>query len=142
MAIVSSSGHEAVEKGFIRNSDNIVMNADSLLDEARAAVVYLSDIGFRPLNPGPVKVLGVSGKANLKYIIDNMLRGQFISEYDALIAEKIAEILTGGNVPNGSVVSEQQLLDLEREAFVSLCGEKKTLQRIDYMVKKGKPLRN
>lgn len=141
-AAVSSSGHDAVKKSMIRKADKIVMSKDYLLDEAKDSVLYLSDGGFRPLQKQSIKVLGNSGKAGIQYVIEFMKEGRFISEYDAYIASKIAHILTGGNVTTGTVISEDFMLELEKEAFVSLCGEVKTQQRIERMLKKGKPLRN
>lgn len=142
MAKVSSSAHDAVKNTFLRKSDKIVMSKDYLIDEAKDKVLYLHEGGFRPLVEAPVKVVGTTGKAAIQYVIDMMKQGRFISEYDAHIADKIAHILTGGNVPAGTRVSEEHLLELEKEAFVSLCGEERTLQRIEHMLKKGKPLRN
>jgi 3-hydroxyacyl-CoA dehydrogenase len=142
MAKVSGSAHEAVKNTFVRKSDKIVMSKDYLIDEAKDKVLYLHEGGYRPLQNMPVKVVGTTGKAAIQYNIDFMKEGKFISEYDAYISDKIAHILTGGNVPAGTYVTEQYLLELEKEAFVSLCGEEKTLQRIEYMLSKGRPLRN
>lgn len=141
-AKVSSSAHDAIKKGYIRKCDKVVMSREYLIDEAKAKVLYLAESGFRPLQKKTIKVLGTSGKASLQYVVDFMLRGGFISEYDAHIANKVAHILTGGEVPAGINVTEEQILELEKEAFVSLCGEEKTLQRIEHMLRKGRPLRN
>ena len=105
-------------------------------------VLHLAGRGFRPLYRKPVKVTGSTGKASLMYVIDFMVNGGFISAYDAHIAKKVAFILTGGDVPYGVAVTEERILELEREAFVSLCGEEKTQQRIEHMLLTGKPLRN
>lgn len=141
-AKVSSSGYDAIKKGYMRKCDKVVMSKEYLIDEAKARALYLAESGFRPLQQKSIKVLGTSGKASLQYVIDFMIRGGFISEYDAYIADKIAHILTGGKVPAGVKVTEEQILELEKEAFVSLCGEEKTLQRIEHMLSKGRPLRN
>ncbi|SHJ88138.1 3-hydroxyacyl-CoA dehydrogenase/enoyl-CoA hydratase family protein [Paramaledivibacter caminithermalis] len=141
-AKVSSSGYDAIKNGYMRKCDNVVMSKEYLIDEAKAKVLYLAESGFRPLQKNTIKVLGTSGKASLQYVIDFMLKGGFISEYDAYIADKVAHILTGGEVPAGIDVTEEQILELEKEAFVSLCGEEKTLQRIGHMLNKGRPLRN
>jgi 3-hydroxyacyl-CoA dehydrogenase len=141
-AKVSSSAHDAVKKGYLRPSDRIVMNQDYLLDEAKDTVLFLAEGGFRPLLKKPVKVLGTSGRASLQYSIDFMHKGGFITEYDAHIAKMIAWVMTGGDVPAGVLVTEEQILELEKEAFLSLCGESKTLQRIEHMLSTGKPLRN
>ena len=141
-AKVSGSAHDAIKKGYLRKNDRIVMSQDYLIDEAKDAVLYLSESGFRPWQKKPVKVMGSSGRAALQYVIDFMHKGNFISEYDAYIAKMIARVMTGGDVPAGVLMTEEQILELEKEAFVSLCGEAKTLQRIEYMLTKGKPLRN
>lgn len=141
-AKVSSSAHDAIKKGYMRKSDRVVMSRDYLIDEAKAEVLHLAESGFRPLQKKAIKVLGTSGKASLQAAIEFMLSGGFISQYDSHIANKIASILTGGVVPAGMYVAEEQILELEKEAFVSLCGEEKTLQRIEHMLRKGKPLRN
>ncbi|QZY54005.1 3-hydroxyacyl-CoA dehydrogenase/enoyl-CoA hydratase family protein [Crassaminicella profunda] len=141
-AKVSSSGFDAIKKGYLRKSDRMVMSKEYLIDEAKDTVLYLFENGFRPLQKKGVPVLGTSGKASLQYFVDFMLKGGFISKYDAYIANKVAHVITGGEVPAGINVAEEQILELEKEAFVSLCGEEKTLQRMEYMLRKGKPLRN
>ena len=101
--------------------------------------------GYCPSHPGPrsdVRVLGQGGLAELKIGVHQALRGGFITEHDALVAGKLAHILCGGNLVGGATVSEQYLLDLEREAFLSLCGEPKTQARMEHLLKTGKPLRN
>ena len=142
MAQVSTSGFEAVKNGYLTKSDIIVINKDALIDEAKRLVLSMCKSGFRPLIKENIKVIGVTGKASLGMIINTMLDAKFISEYDAKIGSKIATIITGGNVPRNTYVSEEQILELEKEAFLSLCGEDKTLQRIGYMLKTGRPLRN
>lgn len=138
---VSGSAYEAVKNGALRKTDRIVMNDDYLIDVAKQEVIHLS-ADFVPFQPDLVKVLGHTGRAALQYMSEFMLQGGFISEYDKKIADMIAHILTGGHVPAGSYLTEDQILDLEREVFVSLCGEVKTQQRIEHMLKTGKPLRN
>ena len=142
MAKVSGSAQEAVKLGYLRTSDTIVMNKDYLIDEAKNKVLQMANDGFKPLYQKPIKVLGTTGGAAMEYIAQIMLDGGFISEYDSYLAKKVAYILTGGNVPNGITVTEQDLLNLEREIFVDLCKEEKTLKRIEYMLKKGRALRN
>lgn len=139
---VSGSAHDAMKKGYLRNSDLIVMNKDYLIDEAKKTIIYLADIGFRPLQKKGVTVLGATGRAALQYDTDFLQRGGFITEYDAYIANKVAYVVTGGNVSKGVILSEDQILQLEKEAFLSLCGEEKTKQRIEYMLCYGKQLRN
>ncbi|KOA18615.1 putative 3-hydroxyacyl-CoA dehydrogenase [Clostridium homopropionicum DSM 5847] len=142
MKKVSGSAHDAMKKGYIKNSDLIVMNKDYLIDEAKKMVIYLADIGFRPLQKKGITVLGVTGRAALESDAYSLLKGEFITEYDAHIANKVAYVLTGGNVSKGVILTEEQILELEKEAFLSLCGEEKTKQRIQYMLCNGKQLRN
>ncbi|MGV8981011.1 3-hydroxyacyl-CoA dehydrogenase/enoyl-CoA hydratase family protein [Clostridium sp.] len=142
MADVSTSGFEAVSKGYLKKSDRIVLNHDALIDEAKNLVLSMDKDGFRPIMKENIKVVGTTGKAALSFYAEQMLKGNYISKYDAHIANKIATVITGGNVPRNTYVSEKQILELEKEAFLSLCGEDKTLERIGYMLKAGKPLRN
>ena len=103
----------------------------------------IRDRGYtKPIPKNDIKVLGKQGLGMLYVGADSMLAGGYISEHDKKIANKIANVLCGGELSQATLVSEQYLLDLEREAFLSLCGEKKTLERIQYMLKNGKPLRN
>lgn len=141
MAKVSGSAHEAMNKKYLRKSDKIVMNSDYLLEHAKKQALVMSET-FVPLKKENIKVVGHTGRATLVYMIEFMKQGGFISEYDGHIASKIASILTGGNTPVGAILTENQLLELERDAFVSLCQEEKTQARIEHMLKKGKPLRN
>jgi 3-hydroxyacyl-CoA dehydrogenase len=142
MAEVSTSGFEALSKKYLKKSDIIVMNKDALIDQAKDLVLSMDKTGFRPLIKENIKVVGTTGKAHISFILQQMVYGKFISEYDAQIANKIATIITGGNVPRNTYVTEEQILELEKEAFLSLCGEDKTLERIGYMLKTGRPLRN
>ncbi|PAB61188.1 3-hydroxyacyl-CoA dehydrogenase/enoyl-CoA hydratase family protein [Anaeromicrobium sediminis] len=142
MAKVSSSAHDGMKKRFIREADQVVMSKDYLIDEGKRTVLYLAERGFRPLEKKPVCVLGTTGRAAIQFNLDFLSRGGFITEYHAHIANKVAYVLTGGDVANGALVTEEQILQLEKEAFVSLCKEEKTLQRIEHMLKTGKALRN
>lgn len=143
MAKVSTSVKEAQKLGYMRATDKISINRDYLLHDAKRTVLDLVREGYRPPRPQKnIKVLGERGYALLKMGLFYMREGDYISEYDEHVARKVAHIMTGGNLPDGTEVTEQHLLDLEREAFVSLCGEVKTQERIEYMLKKGKPLRN
>lgn len=141
-ATVSTSAHDAIAKGYLDSRTQVVMNQNGLLEEAKMKVLELSYKGYIPLVPTKATLLGDFGKAALLYELESMKEGGFVSEYDALIATKLAHILTGGNVLAGAEADETYLLELEREAFVSLCGEEKTKQRIDHMLATGKPLRN
>jgi 3-hydroxyacyl-CoA dehydrogenase len=145
LAKVSGSAEEARRLGFLRSSDGITMNPDRLLGDAKQAALGLVRGGYKPPVLGPstsVRVLGEGGLAELKIGIHQLRRGGFITGHDALVAGKLAHVLCGGKLAGQSVVSEQYLLDLEREAFLSLCGEEKTQARIEHLLRTGKPLRN
>jgi 3-hydroxyacyl-CoA dehydrogenase len=113
-----------------------------LLFDAKQMVLAMVQEGFKPPRPKLIRVAGDGGRAAIKYMVNTMRQGGYVSEYDEFIAGKLAYILTGGDVLSGAMVTEQRMLDLEREAFVSLCGEKKTQERITHMLKTNKPLRN
>ncbi|MBM3382442.1 MAG: 3-hydroxyacyl-CoA dehydrogenase/enoyl-CoA hydratase family protein [Betaproteobacteria bacterium] len=143
MAQVSRSGEHARELGLLRPTDMVVFNPNELLYIAKQQARALSESGYRPpLRPREIQVVGKGGIATLKMIIANMLAGGFISEHDAAIAERTATVLCGGYVDGGTTVNEDWLLELERSLFVELLKTEKTLARIDYMLKNGKPLRN
>ncbi len=141
-AKVSTSAAEAKGIGYLREIDGISVDPDRLIHDAKQAVLELAGKGYRPPQPAKVAVLGEQGYANLQLLIYSLKEGGYISEYDAHIAGKVARVLTGGPVTAGTVVTEQYLLDLEREHFVSLLGHPKTQQRIQHMLATGKPLRN
>ena len=142
MARVSSSAEEARQLGFLRPSDHISMNPDRLIDDAKHLALELAR-DYAPGSPRTdVKVGGEGAFALLKLGAWTMRQGGYISEYDEQVAEKLANILSGGRLTGEQTVSEQYLLDLEREAFLSLCGNPKTQERMQYMLKTGKPLRN
>jgi 3-hydroxyacyl-CoA dehydrogenase len=141
-AKVATSGADARRIGYLRDGDEITMNRDRLLADARAHALQLAP-GYAP--PQPRSAIPVAGEglfATLKLGVHLAWRAGRISDHDAVIGRKLAWILAGGNLPHAGTVSEQQLLDLEREAFLSLCGERKTLERIAHTLKTGKPLRN
>jgi 3-hydroxyacyl-CoA dehydrogenase len=146
MAKVSTSGEEARALGYLRPSDLVAMNGDRLVADAKATALAMVRAGYRPAHPAPsapsIRVLGEEFLAGAKLAIHILLRGEYISEYDALVARKLANVLAGGALSAPQLVSEQYILDLEREAFVSLCGERKTQERIAHTLKTGKPLRN
>jgi 3-hydroxyacyl-CoA dehydrogenase len=143
MAKVATSAEEARAFGFLSVDDSISMNSDRLIADAKQEVLSLAATGYIEAQQRmDVLALGMPALATLKLGIHQMKRGGFISDYDALIGEKLARILTGGDLNHPTKVSEQYLLDLEREAFLSLCGERKTQERIGHMLKSGKPLRN
>jgi 3-hydroxyacyl-CoA dehydrogenase len=143
LAKVATSAEEARAYGFLSADDSISMNADRLIEDAKQQVLALAATGYvQPQQRTDILAMGSPALATLKLGIHQMKRGGYISEHDALIGEKLARILTGGDLNHETRVSEQYLLDLEREAFLSLCGNRKTQERIGYMLKNGKPLRN
>jgi 3-hydroxyacyl-CoA dehydrogenase len=143
MAKVSTSAVEAREIGFLRDTDHITMNRDRLIEDAKQTALAMVREGYvQPRPRADIPVLGEPALSTIKLAVHMMVRGGFISEYDAHVATKLAYIITGGDLSRRTLVSEQYLLDLEREAFVSLCGERKTQERIQHMLKTGKPLRN
>jgi 3-hydroxyacyl-CoA dehydrogenase len=150
MAKVGTSAEECRDLGFLRREDGVSMNRDRLVADAKEAALGLVRGGYKPLaatwqegaQTTQIKVLGEQFLAGAKLAIHMMLRGGYASEYDAHVGRKLANILAGGALSSPQTVSEQYVLDLEREAFVSLLGEKKTQERIAYTLKTGKPLRN
>jgi 3-hydroxyacyl-CoA dehydrogenase len=142
-AKVSTSAEEARGLGYLRASDGISLNRKRQLADAKAKVISLSDLGYtQPVPQRNIKVLGKSALAYFEAGITGMIYGGYISEHDAKIAKKLANVMAGGDLSSPTEVTEQYLLDLEREAFLSLTGEKKTLERIHSILFKGKPLRN
>ncbi|HZS72226.1 MAG TPA: 3-hydroxyacyl-CoA dehydrogenase NAD-binding domain-containing protein [Candidatus Acidoferrum sp.] len=150
MAKVGTSAEESRELGFLRREDRVTMNRDRVVADAKEAALALARAGYRPraaswqeaAQTTQIKVLGEQFLAGAKLAIHMMVRGGYASEYDAHVARKLAYVLAGGPLSSPQLVSEQYVLDLEREAFVSLCGEKKTQERIAHTLKTGKPLRN
>ncbi len=143
MAKVSTSAAEARGLGFMRPSDNVTMNRERLLTDAKLKARALADAGYSaPAVRMDIPAPGESVLATLKLAVWTMREGQYISDHDVKVANWVAYALCGGKVTPGALVSEQYLLDLEREAFLSLCGEKKTQERIAFTLKTGKPLRN
>jgi 3-hydroxyacyl-CoA dehydrogenase len=143
MAKVATSGEEARNLGFLSTDDSISMNADRLISDAKKEVLALAASGYvQPQQRTDILALGNPALATLKLGVHLMKRAGYISDHDAMIGEKLARILTGGDLNHSTRVSEQYLLDLEREAFLSLIGTRKTQERIAHMLKTGKPLRN
>jgi 3-hydroxyacyl-CoA dehydrogenase len=142
-AKVATSASEARAYGFLSDSDVITMNRDRVLSDAKARTLELLRGGYQaPVPRTNVPAPGENLLATLKMGVYLMRQGEFITEYEVKLANKICEVLCGGNITPGTSVSEQYLLDLEREAFKSLCGEKKTQERIQFTLKTGKTLRN
>jgi len=143
LAKVATSAAEARDFGFLRDEDSISMNGDRLILDAKKQVLSLAAAGYvQPQPRTDILALGNSALATLKLGVHLMKRAGYISDHDALIGEKLARILTGGDLNHPTRVSEQYLLDLEREAFLSLIGTRKSQDRIAHMLKTGKPLRN
>jgi 3-hydroxyacyl-CoA dehydrogenase len=150
MAKVGTSAEECRDLGYLRREDGVSMNRDRLVGDAKEVALSLARGGYKPsaaswqegAQTTQIKVLGEQFLAAAKLAIHMMLRGGYASEYDAHVSRKLANILAGGALTAPQMVSEQYVLDLEREAFVSLCGEKKTQERIAHTLKTGKPLRN
>jgi 3-hydroxyacyl-CoA dehydrogenase len=142
-AKVSASAVEARKLGFLRETDKITMNKDRLIEDAKQTVLAMVREGYRKPTPRTdIPVLGEAGLAAMKLGVHLMHRAGYISEYDKHIGAKLAWILCGGNIKSPAKMPEQYFLDLEREAFLSLCGERKTQERIQHTLKTGKPLRN
>jgi len=150
MAKVGTSAEECRDLGFLRREDGVSMNRDRLVADAKESALALVRGGYKPAaaswqegaHSTQIKVLGEQFLAGAKLVIHMMQRGGYITDYDAHVGRKLAHILAGGPLTSPQAVSEQYVLDLEREAFVSLCGEKKTQERIAHTLKTGKPLRN
>jgi 3-hydroxyacyl-CoA dehydrogenase len=142
MAKVSTSAADARANGFLGPRDRIVFNRDYLIGEAKKDVLKMVDEGYAPPPKRKIKVLGQAAQGMVNAEISNMLNGKFISEYDAFLAKKIACVISGGDVRDNSKVAEDVILTLEREAFMALLKEEKTMARIDHMLTTGKPLRN
>lgn len=142
MAKASTSGHDALRHGLLRPQDRVIARQDARISEAKRAVLELDRAGYAPPADERIRVAGREGKAVLKLAVQSMRFSGTISEHDALIGGKLAHVLAGGDVRPGSEVSEQYMLDLECEAFLSLCGERKTQERMSHMLATGKPLRN
>ena len=142
-AKVATSAQEARLLGFLSNSDGVTMNRDRVLSDAKTRVLELLRSGYEPPVPRTnIPAPGESVLATLKMGVHLMRQGEHITDYEVKLAHKIAEVLCGGNLTPGTPISEQYMLDLEREAFKSLCGEKKTQERIQYTLKTGRTLRN
>ncbi|HLF46857.1 MAG TPA: 3-hydroxyacyl-CoA dehydrogenase/enoyl-CoA hydratase family protein [Chitinophagaceae bacterium] len=143
-AKVATSAFEGFDLGIYRNgSDEVVMNLGRRIAEAKKSVIEIYDSGYTtPVQRKDVKVLGRSALGALLAGINGMKKANYATEHDALVATKLAYVMCGGDLTEASSVTEQYLLDLEREAFLSLCGEKKSLERIQSVLKSGRPIRN
>lgn len=144
MAKVSTSAAEAHELGYLQAGKySISMNRDRLIADAKTKALELADAGYTaPAPRKDIKVLGNSGLGMVYAGANSMRSGNYISEYDQKISQKLGYVMCGGDLSAPTLVTEQYLLDLEREAFISLCTERKTLERIQSIITGGKPLRN
>jgi 3-hydroxyacyl-CoA dehydrogenase len=142
-AKVSTSAHEARAMNYLQDKDQIVLNRSRLLAEAKQAAIELAENGYtQPKQRSDIKVQGKSGMALFMAGIAQMRMANYITDHDAKIANKLAYVINGGDLSYAQNVTEQYLIDLEREAFLSLCGEKKTLERMQGLLNGGKPPRN
>ncbi len=144
MAKVSTSAYEAYDTGILqKGKDIVIVNKDRQIATSKAVARFMADQGYTmPTRRKDIKVLGKQALGMFLVGTDSMQAGKYISEHDKKIANKLAYVMAGGDLSEPTYVSEQYLLDIEREAFLSLCTERKTLERIEHMLKKGKPLRN
>jgi len=140
-AKVATSAMEAMDLGFIRKTEGISLNRDQQLWDAKQVVLGLAKFYKKP-RPVMIPVMGENFRGMAEAILYNMQHGKFATEYDIHVGKKVAYILSGGDCAEGTLVSEQEILDLEKEAFLSLCGEKRSQDRIMHMLTTGKPLRN
>ena len=139
---VSANAHDAVANGYLKKTARVIMNPDAMIDEGKKMVLQIFANGYQRIMPPIIPLLGDYGRTAILYELQSMFDGGYISEYDAYIGKKLAYVLTGGNAIAGTQVSEQYILDLEREAFLSLCGEEKTRARMAHMLQTGKRLQN
>jgi 3-hydroxyacyl-CoA dehydrogenase len=142
LAKVSTSAHDGRRLGFLRQMDAFTLNRDRLIADAKALALERVREGYQPPRPRMIEVGGEGVLAALKLGVHLAWRAGRISDHDALVGRTLAFVLAGGALPHPTKVTEQYLLDLEREAFLKLCGERKTLDRIQHTLKTGKTLRN
>jgi len=142
MAKVSSSAADARALGFLGPLDRIVFNREHLIAEAKREVLRMLSDGYVPPVRRKLKVMGDTAQGMVAAKVSDMQLGGFISEFDALLARRVAHVISGGQARYGSEVEEDVILRLEREAFVDLLREEKTHARVEHMLRTGKPLRN
>ncbi|MCP3952497.1 MAG: 3-hydroxyacyl-CoA dehydrogenase/enoyl-CoA hydratase family protein, partial [Desulfobacterales bacterium] len=142
MAKVSMSAAEARANGFLGPKDRIIFNRDYLVGESKKEVLKMVDEGYAPPVKRPIKVFGAAGEGMINAELFNMQSAGYVSEYDVFLAKRIAYVISGGDVRANSVIDEQVILNLEREAFVDFWKEEKTVARVEAMLTTGKPLRN
>jgi 3-hydroxyacyl-CoA dehydrogenase len=142
LAKVATSADEAKMFGYFRKTDGVSFDRARQLSEAKARAIGLAQAGWHPPAPRAYKLPGESGIATLRMMVDTLVAGGYATEHDAKIAQKLAVVLCGGAGGAAREVTEEEILELEREAFISLCGEPKSLERMQYMLMNNKPLRN
>ncbi len=142
MAKVATSGEEARELGILRPWDRVAVNRDEQLGTAKKMAIGMAEEGYRPPLPKTFKLPGKEGVSSVQMLLHNMKLTHWVSSYDTVVGTHLANILCGGDTTIHEPVTQQHILDLEREAFLSLCGEPKTQDRIKYMLANNKPLRN
>jgi len=142
LAKVSSSAEEARSLGFLRRTDPVVLDGAALVQRAKQAALGLVKAGYEPPRPRTAKLPGRSGLAAIEAYLDQMHSGGYATDHDVVVGKALAKVLTGSDIPSGTVRTEQDLLDLERESFLFLAGTPATQARIQHMLQKGKPLRN
>jgi len=142
MAKVATSADEAKALGYFRRTDGVSFDRTRQLAEAKARAIGLAESGYHPPAPRAYRLPGESGIATLGMMVDTLVAGGYASEHDAKIARKVATVLCGGAGGGAREVTEAEILELEAEAFVSLCGEPKTIERVMHMLQTNKPLRN
>lgn len=142
MARVATSAEEAKRLGLLRPSDGVSVSTDRLIADSKAAALSLARAGYRPAPPEMIRVIGQRGFAALESMLHIMRAGNHITDHDVMVSKKLAYVMCGGPVPDGTRVSDEYLLDMEREAFLSLLGTPQTQDRIRHMLQTGKPLRN
>jgi 3-hydroxyacyl-CoA dehydrogenase len=142
LAKVGTSAEEARQMGFLRDCDRVVLNRDMLLTEAKREVLHMVASGYHPPVREKIYAAGASARAAMQVGVYMMQQGGYITEYEQTLANALANVLAGGDLSAAAWVDEQYILDLEREAFLSLCGNEKTQQRMWNLLQTGKPLRN
>jgi 3-hydroxyacyl-CoA dehydrogenase len=142
MATVATSAVEAQHKGYFRWSDGVSFDRARQLHEAKQKAIGLARSGYHPPTPRAYELPGESGIATLEMMVDTLVAGGYATEHDATIAKKLAVVLCGGKGGAAREVTEDEMLELEKEVFLSLCGEQKSIERMQHMLTTNKPLRN
>jgi 3-hydroxyacyl-CoA dehydrogenase len=142
LAKVATSAEEGKAYGYFRRTDGVSFDKARVLAEAKKRAIGMAESGYHPPIPRAYRLPGESGIATINSLLDNMVAGGYASEHDAKVGKKLAVVLCGGAGGNSREVTEDEILELEREAFISLCGEPKSQERMQYMLMNNKPLRN